>query len=154
LNAARHRTPRNPDDILARYLAERGLKSTRQRTLIVTTFFEAKGHVNVDELLTRVRAQDPRVSAATVYRTMKLLTECGLAHARHFEEGQTRYERAAGRHHHDHLICTRCGAIVEFENEEIERLQEAVARKLGFRVTHHKMELYGQCSRCQREADA
>jgi Fur family ferric uptake transcriptional regulator len=142
------------DAVLSRYMAEKGLKATRQRSLIVTTFFDTPGHMNVEELLARVREQDPRVSAATVYRTMKLLTECGLAHARHFEEGQTRYESAAGRHHHDHLICTSCGTIVEFENEEIERLQDAVARRHGFRVNHHKMELYGLCATCQRKADA
>lgn len=142
------------DEILARYMAERGLKATRQRSLIVSTFFDTPGHVNVEELLVRVREQDPRVSAATVYRTMKLLTECGLAHARHFEEGQTRYESAAGRHHHDHLICTSCGTIVEFEDEQIEELQDAVARRQGFRVTHHKMELYGLCASCQARASA
>jgi Fur family ferric uptake transcriptional regulator len=88
---------------------------------------------------------------ATVYRTMKLLSESGLAHARNFGDGQTRYEAAVGKHHHDHLICTRCGTIVEFENDRIETMQEAVARKHGFKVTSHKMELYGLCRNCQRE---
>jgi Fur family transcriptional regulator, ferric uptake regulator len=104
--------------------------------------------------LSKVREQDSKVSMATVYRTMKLLSECGLAHARNFGDGQTRYEAAIGRHHHDHLICTQCGTIIEFENNRIEALQEMVARRHGFRVTSHKMELYGLCRSCQRSASA
>lgn len=138
----------DPIEVLNRYIVEKGLKQTRQRNLIVDTFFAAGGHLNVEELLARVREQDPRISAATVYRTMKLLTECGLAQPRHFGDGQTRYETAGD--HHDHLICTRCGLIVEFENEEIERLQVAVAKKHGFVVKDHKMELYGICSSCRK----
>ena len=103
-----------------------------------------------EALWAKVREHDARVSVATVYRTMKLLHECGLAHARNFGDGQTRYEAAVGRHHHDHLICTRCGTIVEFENDRIEVLQEKVARQHGFQVTSHKMELYGFCEACQR----
>lgn len=136
----------SPERILARYMAERGLKSTRQRSLVLSTFFHAGGHLNVEELLARIREVDPKVSAATVYRTMKLLTESGIAHARHFGDGQTRFEIAT--EHHDHLICTGCGTIVEFEDERIEELQLAVARRHGFTVTDHKMELYGRCAAC------
>ena len=142
------------DDVLNRYRAEHGLKSTRQRSLIIDTFFELQGHLSVEELWSKVRQSDNKVSVATVYRTMKLLSECGLAHARNFGDGQTRYEAAIGRHHHDHLICTRCGTIVEFENDRIEAMQDAVARKHGFKVTSHKMELYGLCRNCQRAIDA
>jgi len=141
---------RNMDEVLQHYMAQHGLKSTRQRTLIIDTFFSVGGHLSVEELWNKVRAQDAKVSVATVYRTMKLLGECGLAHARNFGDGQTRYEAAVGRHHHDHLICTHCGTIVEFEDERIEQMQEAVARKHGFTVTSHKMELYGLCRNCQR----
>ncbi len=142
-----HRESREDSErMLARYMAERGLKSTRQRSLILSTFFQVGGHLNVEELLLRVRELDPKVSAATVYRTMKLLTESGVAHARHFGDGQTRFELATD--HHDHLICTHCGRIVEFEDEEIEALQLAVARRHGFTVVDHKMELYGRCSSC------
>jgi Fur family ferric uptake transcriptional regulator len=138
------------DELLQRYMAQHGLKSTRQRSLIIDTFFDSHGHHTVEDLWARVRSKDPKVSVATVYRTMKLLCECGLAHARNFGDGQTRYEAAAGRHHHDHLICTRCGLIIEFENDRIEALQEAVARRHGFQVLSHKMELYGLCRDCQR----
>lgn len=143
--------PAERDEVLQRYMAQHGLKSTRQRSLIVDTFFQLDGHHTVEDLWSRVRKLDMRVSVATVYRTMKLLSDCGLVHARNFGDGQTRYEAAAGRHHHDHLICTRCGLIVEFENDRIEALQDAVARKHGFSVISHKMELYGLCRNCQRE---
>lgn len=142
------------DEVLSRYMAQHGLKSTRQRSLIIDTFFDLEGHHTVEDLWARVRKQDARVSVATVYRTMKLLADCGLAHPRNFGDGQTRYEAAVGRHHHDHLICTRCGLIVEFENDRIEALQDAVARKHGFTVVSHKMELYGLCRNCQREVAA
>jgi Fur family ferric uptake transcriptional regulator len=142
------------EEVLGRYMAQRGLKSTRQRSLIINTFFSMAGHLSVEDVWSKARQRDAKVSVATVYRTMKLLGECGLAHARNFGDGQTRYEAAMGRHHHDHLICTQCGAIVEFENDRIEALQEAVARKQGFRVTSHKMELYGLCRICQRSAEA
>jgi len=138
------------DEVLQHYMAQHGLKSTRQRSLIIDTFFSVGGHLSVEELWNKVRAQDIKVSVATVYRTMKLLGECGLAHARNFGDGQTRYEAAAGRHHHDHLICTHCGTIVEFEDDRIEQMQDTVARKHGFTVTSHKMELYGLCRNCQR----
>ena len=139
----------SPSELLQRYLTQHGLKSTRQRGLIVDTFLAASGHLDVDQLLARVRKADPRVSAATVYRTMKLLTECGLAHAQRFGDGHTRYESAFNREHHDHLICTACGEIVEFENDKIEALQDLVARRHGFVVTEHKLELYGLCRKCQ-----
>jgi Fur family ferric uptake transcriptional regulator len=136
--------------LLERYMAERGLKSTRQRSQIIELFFEMHGHLSVEDVWSRVRQDDPRVSVATVYRTMKLLSEAGLAHARNFGDGQTRFEPAVGREHHDHLICTRCGTIIEFENDQIERMQDAVARRHGFKVTSHKMELYGLCKTCQK----
>lgn len=139
--------------VLDRYMAERGLKSTRQRSLIIDVFFSMHGHLSVEEVWARVRQDDPRVSVATVYRTMKLLSESGLAHARNFGDGQTRYEPAVGREHHDHLICTRCGTIIEFENDQIERMQDAVARRHGFKVSSHKMELYGLCKSCQKAGE-
>ena len=135
---------------LREYISRHGLKSSRQRELIAEVFFAAKGHLSIDELLERVRRDDPRVGQATVYRTMKLLTKCGLAEARQFGDGHTRYEPVdAHEEHHDHLICTSCGKIVEFVNTQIEVLQTRVAKSHRFVVTHHKMELYGLCSDCQ-----
>src|SRR5512140_3314802 len=138
-------------DRLAAWISARGLKTTRQRDVIVDAFFSQPGHLSIEELLQEARHRDPTIGAATVYRTMKILTDAGLASARHFEGGQTRYEAALDRHHHDHLICTSCGNIVEFENERIEALQESVASEHAFKVTHHKLELYGLCKACQQK---
>jgi len=152
------RPGRKPPDVsaaararLASWISSRGLKGTRQRDVIVEAFFSQSGHLSVDELLEKVTERDPTIGAATVYRTIKILTDAGLASARHFEGGQTRYEAALDRHHHDHLICTSCHEIFEFENERIEELQESVARDHGFTVTHHKLELYGLCRKCRAE---
>ncbi len=141
---------RGPRDILRDYIVKNGLKTSRQRELIADTFFAAEGHLSVDELLERVRAEDAGIGQATVYRTMKLLAKCGLAEARQFGDGHTRYEHVLDEreHHHDHLICTACGRIVEFVDPQIETLQARVAEAHGFTVTHHKMELYGTCAAC------
>jgi Fur family ferric uptake transcriptional regulator len=139
---------------LAAYIEEKGLKRSRQRDRIAQVFFATPGHVTVEELVARVRREDPRISVATVYRTMKLLSECGLAAGRQFGDGQTRYEPAGQREHHDHLICTACGTIVEFANERIETLQASVARSHGFEVESHKLELYGRCERCRATTGA
>jgi Fur family ferric uptake transcriptional regulator len=137
---------------LGAYLERMGLKHSRQRERIADAFFAMDGHVTVEEVVARARRADPRVSLATVYRTMKLLADSGLATARQFGDGQTRYEAAAGREHHDHLICTGCGEIVEFANARIESLQSLVARRHGFEVERHKLELYGRCGKCRRAA--
>lgn len=135
--------------MLNAYMLKKGLRSTDQRRLIVETFFRSDNHVSIEELLARVRSTDPRVGYATVYRTLKLLTECGVANERRFGDGLTRYELADDVTHHDHLICVGCGDITEFEEPRIEELQERVARKYGFELRSHKHELYGVCPKCQ-----
>lgn len=143
----------DPRAVLRAFIDKNGLKTSRQRELIADVFFEAGGHLSIDELLDRVRRSDPKVGQATVYRTMKLLTKCGLAESRQFGDGHTRYEPAfESQEHHDHLICTVCGDIIEFVNPQIEQLQHRVARQHGFTVSHHKMELYGVCPGCQKTA--
>lgn len=133
-----------------RVLRERGLKSTAQRDDIARIFFAAGQHLSVEELYAAVKKVNERVGYATVYRTLKLLKECGLAEERHFDDGQARYEPTTGEaQHHDHCICERCGRIVEFASEELERLQERIARDLGFVVHRHRMELYGICTACR-----
>lgn len=133
-------------------LAARGLRQTNPRRVIARVFFEAAAdeHLGLDEILARARKRDRHIGYATVYRTMKLLTELGLAHERRFGDGFSRYELAAGAAHHDHLICVRCAAIVEFEEPEIEALQERVAQKNDYRVTSHRHEIYGICASCRR----
>lgn len=142
-----------PLEALRDYIAENGLKSSRQRELIADVFFRAGGHLRVEDLLDRVREIDPKIGQATVYRTMKLLTQCGLAEAHQFGDGHTRYEPVdEPEEHHDHLICDSCGRIVEFFSPRIEELQDEIAKKHGFRVTNHRMELYGICKDCQQKA--
>ena len=137
---------------LADYMARKGLRSTSQRRVVTDTFFRAHGrHLSIEDLLAMVRKRDPKVGYATIYRTLKLLAECGLANERHFGDGVTRYEIAHEEEHHDHLICTSCNCIIEFEDDRIEKLQEQVAKRHGFVVSSHKHELYGLCSTCVGE---
>ena len=143
---------RTADERFARFkdhLRAQRLKSTAQRDTIVKAFIDSQRHISVEELYTEVRRRNPRIGYATVYRTLKLLTECGLAVERHFRDGEARYESGQKRHH-DHLICESCGKIVEFEEPRIEALQEETARRLSFRLTGHKMELYGLCRDCEK----
>jgi len=137
-------------DVLQNYMTRKGLRSTNQRRLVTDIFFRSGGHLSIEDLLSKVREQDPKVGYATVYRTLRLLAECELANVRHFGDGVTRYElRDEGEHHHDHLICVVCAKIVEFEDEAIEVLQDRVAERYGFRLRSHKHELYGMCPECQ-----
>ena len=138
------------------YMNEKGLRSTTQRRVIAETFFEGPSHVTIEELLARVRKTDSRIGYATVYRTLKLFTECGIAAERKFGSGPSRYELSdeSNREHHDHLICLGCGSIIEFHDERIETLQTAIAGELGFRVARHRHEIYGECARCQKQAQA
>jgi Fur family ferric uptake transcriptional regulator len=131
-------------------LRERGLKSTAPRDDIARVFFDLGRHISAEELYAEVKKINPHVGYATIYRTLKLLKECGLLSERHFDEGQARYEVAGGQHH-DHFICEHCGKIIEFEDDAIERMQQDVARKLGVALHRHKMELYGLCADCRGE---
>lgn len=131
------------------YLSRHHLKSTKQRDVIVEAFFASSGrHMTIEDLLKDVRKKNEAIGYATVYRTLNLLVAAGVAHQRHFHDGQSRFEIVSA-HHHDHLICTQCGEIVEFENDAIERLQDEVARKHKFTLTGHKLELYGVCQNCR-----
>ena len=134
---------------LNEYMAKHGLRSTEQRRVVTEMFFATDGHLSIEDLLDRVRVAEPRIGYATVYRTLKLLKECGLAFERHFGDGVSRYEVAWEDEHHDHLICTECEKIIEFEDDDIEALQHQVAAKHGFTLVRHKLELYGVCPACQ-----
>ena len=130
------------------YLLKRNLKATRQRSLIVETFGRLRDHVSVEDLLAEVKKEDAAIGYATVYRTLNLLVEARLASIRHFGDRFARFEPRQ-KEHHDHLICESCGKIVEFHDEEIEDLQEKVASRLGFKLSHHRHELYGLCDDCR-----
>lgn len=132
-------------------LKQKGLKTTSQRDDIARTFFASSKHLSIDDLYREVRDINPGVGYATVYRTMKLLKDCEFAEEQHFADGHTRYENADVEEHHDHILCDDCGKIVEFADESIERLQEEIAERLGFVLSHHRMELYGVCEPCRTD---
>ncbi len=147
------------DSLYARldsYMGKKGLRSTGQRRTIAEAFFSGPRHITIEELLARVRERDPRIGYATVYRTLKLFTECGIAAERNFGDGPSRYELSdeSNDHHHDHLICLECRRIIEFHDEKIEAIQEKIAGRLGFRIESHKHEIYGTCESCQAAGKA
>lgn len=131
------------------YLAGRGLRRSQRRERVAETFLAQKEHLSAEELLALVRRKDKQIGRATVYRTLKLLTDCGLAVERKFNRQVSMFEPLSPGRHHDHLICLGCGAIVEFANPTIEALQEEVALKHRFTPTHHVLEMYGYCRKCR-----
>lgn len=134
--------------LLRGYIENKGLKFTNQRDCIARVFFRARSHISLDELTGRVKKEIPQTGYATVYRTMRLLVDSGLALTRQFGDNQTRYENLPATGHHDHLICVKCSRIVEFQNQKIEDLQNETAAEYGFTVINHKLELYGYCPEC------
>jgi Fur family ferric uptake transcriptional regulator len=132
---------------LARHLESHSLKHTVQRELILETFLDAKGHITAEEVHQTVRAKGASIGYTTVYRTLKLLVEAGLAQERHFADGVARYE--VEHEHHDPLVCLGCGKIVEFECDTIEARQEEIAKSYKFELIRHRHELYGRCESCQ-----
>ena len=131
------------------FLKEKGFKSTKQRDIIAAEFLKVGEHVTAEELYKRISVTYTNIGFTTVYRTLKLLSESGLATESIFADNLTRYEPLGAEEHHDHLICLKCGSITEFENQRMERLQKKIADEFGFSVETHKMELYGHCRRCR-----
>jgi Fur family ferric uptake transcriptional regulator len=134
-------------ELLKDHLAKHQLKLTRQREQILSVFLKME-HISAEGMYRLLAKKYPHIGLATIYRTLNLFCQAGLAQARHFGT-QTQYDNVSHKGHHDHLICTGCGKIVEFENCDIERLQEEVARRNGFTIQTHKLELYGLCSSCR-----
>ena len=132
-----------------RFTSGKGLRSTRQRDIILDFFLATHQHVSVEELYLKIKAAHPGIGSATVYRTLKLFVEAGLAREVLLHDGQTRYEHVVEGEHHDHLVCTSCNAVIEFENETIEKLQDDIATRHGFFIKSHKLEIYGLCARCR-----
>jgi Fur family transcriptional regulator, ferric uptake regulator len=133
--------------VLKEHLTKHQLKFTRQREHILSVFLKME-HITAEQMYRLLAKKDPHIGLATIYRTLNLFCEVGLAQARHFGT-QTLYDNVSHKGHHDHLICTSCGKIVEFENCDIERLQEEVATRNGFTIQTHKLELYGLCASCR-----
>lgn len=130
------------------YLKAQGLKSTKQREAIAEVFFVTERHLSLNDVLERTQRTQPSVGYATVYRTMKLMTEAGVANEHKFADNDLAlYEPNIEDGHHDHLICVDCGRIIEFEDELIEKRQDDIAEREGFVVQKHRLEIYGSCQR-------
>jgi Fur family ferric uptake transcriptional regulator len=141
--AARNTTSAKPrrNDAIERACREKGLRMTGQRRIIARILDDAADHPDVIELHRRAAAVDDRISLSTVYRTVKLFETQGIIERLDFRDGRSRYEQAT-REHHDHLINLETGAVIEFHSDEIEALQDEIARRLGYKVVYHRLELY------------
>lgn len=130
------------------YLQTKGIRNSLRRSQILETFTKCERHVTVNELVALVHKKYPEIGIATIYRTLKLICESGIARASEFEDGTVRYEHDFGHQHHDHLVCTNCGAFVEINNKHIEDEQNKIAKDHGYSLVNHKMILYGTCPKC------
>jgi len=128
-----------------------GLRKTGQRDLILEIFLSTEEHLTSEDLHSLVHKKDPTVGLTTVYRTLKLLTEAGLAREVRFGDNKTYYEHHYNHEHHDHMICTECGMVIEFFSPDIEDLQDQMASNFGFKPTHHSLRMWGVCSDCQEK---
>jgi Fur family ferric uptake transcriptional regulator len=140
--------------IFLEHIQKAGLRRTGQRDLILEIFLSTERHLTSEDLYWLVQKKDSSVGHTTVYRTLKLLTEAGLAREVRFGDNKTYYEHHYNHEHHDHMICTECGRVIEFFSQEIESLQDAMAEKFDFLPTHHSLRMWGICSECQKHARA
>ncbi len=141
---------RSKKKIFQDFITRKGLKTTRQRDIILDGFLSIDDHMSIEDLYLKLRSKYPNIGYATVYRTLKLFSESGIAREIQFGDGQTRYEHVAEGEHHDHLVCTHCGEVREFSNDSIEKLQNEIAERHGYLVHTHKLELYGICPKCRK----
>ena len=137
-------------EVFLNHIQKRGLKRTGQRDLILDTFLRTEEHLSSEDLYRLVKKDDPSIGQTTVYRTLKLLTEAGLAREVRFGDGRTHYEHNYKHQHHDHMICSECGRIIEFFSAELEAIQDAMAAKHRFQVTQHLLRIIGICAECRR----
>ncbi len=137
------------EKVLEEYISQNNLKITRQRRSVLKAFLDCENHVSAEELYNTVTETESKIGLATVYRTLALLIRSGLASEMDFGDGQKRYEHRYKHKHHDHMICTECGKIIEFTNPIIEKLQDEIAAQNGFTITSHKLDLFGNCSDCK-----
>ncbi|HEX9188072.1 MAG TPA: transcriptional repressor [Vicinamibacteria bacterium] len=138
---------REERQVLAAYLTRNRLKRSAQREAILDAFVRAGHHVSVEDLLRIVRRRHPDVGRTTIYRTLKLFKDAGLASELALGS-EARFEPVWNRDHHDHFVCVSCGEIFEFQSAEIERLQAEIAERIGFRIDGHRHHIFGRCRRC------
>jgi len=137
-------------EVFLRHIQKKGLKRTTQRDLILDVFLRTEEHLSNEDLYRLVKQEDPTVGQTTVYRTLKLLAEAGLAREVRFGDGRTHYEHQYKHEHHDHMICSECGKIIEFFSAELEAIQDAMAAKHRFEITQHLLRIIGVCAECRR----
>jgi Fur family ferric uptake transcriptional regulator len=137
-------------EVFLRHIQKKGLKRTAQRDLILDVFLRSEEHLSNEDLYRLVKLEDPGVGQTTVYRTLKLLTEAGLAREVRFGDGRTHYEHQYKHQHHDHMICSECGKIIEFFSAELEAIQDSMAAKHRFEITQHLLRIIGVCAECRR----
>ena len=131
-----------PENRIERLCIDKGMKMTEQRRVIARVLSMAKDHPDVEKVYRRASEMDPKISIATVYRTVRLFEEANIIERHDFGDGRSRYEEATDEHH-DHLIDIQSGKVIEFQNQEIEALQEEIAEKHGMKLVGHRLELYG-----------
>ena len=141
----------NPLDGFRDFLRSRNLPITAQRMLVARSLFSTHKHVSVEEILERLSSEGAPLGKATLYRTLDLLVESGLVREHDFGEGFKRYEYLAGPADHEHLICERCGKLIEFTSSEIAELQRELSRAHNFQPRYHRLEVYGYCEDCRPE---
>ena len=134
---------------LDHYLEVKQLKQTKQRQTVIEVFLESQNHVDAEGLLDNIKSRGFNIGLATVYRTLNLLREAGIVEQRSFADGRTLFEVAHPDEHHDHLVCLKCQKVVEFENQQIENLQDQIAEKYGFNLITHRLDLFGHCRDCR-----
>src|SRR5882724_5558264 len=137
--------------VFLQHIQKQGLKRTAQRDLILDVFLRTECHVSGEDLYRLVREQDPTVGQTTVYRTLRLLTDAGLAREVRFGDGRAHYEHHYKHQHHDHMICSECGKIIEFYSPELEAIQDGMAAKHKFELTEHLLRMIGICADCRRQ---
>ena len=135
------------------YLNAMGIRKSFRRDEVLDVFLQCERHITASELVELVHKRYPSIGIATIYRTLKLITESGIARAIEFGDGTIRYEHDYGHEHHDHLVCVECGAFQEINNHSIEKEQEKIASACGFSLVKHKMVLYGICPRCLKKGN-
>ncbi|MGB9235643.1 MAG: transcriptional repressor [Terriglobales bacterium] len=142
---------REAEGIFLQHLRRVGLKQTWQRNTILRTFLETREHLSTDELHRLVKKKDPHIGFTTVYRTLKLFADCGLASEVAFHDGIARYEHQYGRRSHHHMVCNGCGASVEFFSPEVGEIEKEIGRKHHYLTTRHTFQIYGVCQSCARK---
>ena len=131
------------------HLKRKGLSMTRQRKEILEHLMSAQRHLDTDEIYDALKKKDPTIGRATVFRTVKLLQECGLVAEVETAQGRSKFELKADRPHHDHMICIECGQILEFQSPRMEHFQDEAIRKHGFEALWHRHEIFGRCKDCR-----